>query len=581
MPHKSPNKTIMPEADHELSPLNEMTVNRCPRTIKQAHEAVIEEDAVSSVVHENDDDESDDEWGVSSMTSWLSSSLEGLPPSHPFDLKPGSLLGGDHSGYEGSADDFDQESGTIIFQKEEAKGESTVVHENGADEDDDEWTVNSMTSWISSSLGELTPQYPFDNNLKSLLGGDDSRCEALDADGDNFFGTVFYPSPLQSTKAMLGNSIDNPTIADVHPPTLNKLEGAGNIRNRDKHSRQSLSSKKGIKTSPAHIACNDSQNSLPDHNHQESSEQMASSTAASQQAAVESEDSLPTRCAVPEPQSCKSISVNIFSFPPTCNRNGTGGELECATSPRMPPGKTVDTLDNTVSLYESASDQTEPLDDDLFLENGVQENEKPRARPSTIAACITDSAATKYFCIFFLLAIIMLSISLSRGSILGTLADQDELESRKVSPFVPAIPATKAQSTTPSASPSAYDSTSPSAFLSLSPSAQPSAAPTIKAVETTFYAIGDVPYRDSEMAELEEHVLALPDDAEFLIHVGDIRSGEDEDRKCRIKDYEEVRDILLQSPVPVFIIPGGKSPSTVLFHYLLGLLMKSFLFDFA
>ena len=72
-----------------------------------------------------------------------------------------------------------------------------------------------------------------------------------------------------------------------------------------------------------------------------------------------------------------------------------------------------------------------------------------------------------------------------------------------------------------------------------------------------FYVIGDVPYSTSESIELEQQILSLPSDAEFLIHVGDIRSARD-GRKCEIDEYHEVAEILKLSNVPVFIVLGGK-----------------------
>ena len=74
---------------------------------------------------------------------------------------------------------------------------------------------------------------------------------------------------------------------------------------------------------------------------------------------------------------------------------------------------------------------------------------------------------------------------------------------------------------------------------------------------TKFYAIGDVPYTSREAEELEEQMRALPDDAEFLIHVGDIRSARDGNR-CSIEEYETVASIMLQSHAPVFLVMGGK-----------------------
>jgi hypothetical protein len=77
-------------------------------------------------------------------------------------------------------------------------------------------------------------------------------------------------------------------------------------------------------------------------------------------------------------------------------------------------------------------------------------------------------------------------------------------------------------------------------------------------VGTRFYAIGDVPYSDQQATELRQQIDELQDDAEFLIHVGDIRSAKD-GRPCILEEYLEVAGILNQSSAPVFIVLGGKS----------------------
>jgi hypothetical protein len=74
---------------------------------------------------------------------------------------------------------------------------------------------------------------------------------------------------------------------------------------------------------------------------------------------------------------------------------------------------------------------------------------------------------------------------------------------------------------------------------------------------TVFYAIADVPYTAVDVLALPGQILSLPDNAEFLIHLGDIRSAQKEDA-CVLSDYQDVAAILKSSRVPVFIIPGGK-----------------------
>ncbi|MCP4174616.1 MAG: hypothetical protein GY758_28025, partial [Fuerstiella sp.] len=69
----------------------------------------------------------------------------------------------------------------------------------------------------------------------------------------------------------------------------------------------------------------------------------------------------------------------------------------------------------------------------------------------------------------------------------------------------------------------------------------------------TFYAMGDVPYAPQEDVLLPQHVAELPQDAEFVVHVGDIKGGA---TPCDEAVYVKVAGMLRQSIPPVFIIPG-------------------------
>jgi hypothetical protein len=74
---------------------------------------------------------------------------------------------------------------------------------------------------------------------------------------------------------------------------------------------------------------------------------------------------------------------------------------------------------------------------------------------------------------------------------------------------------------------------------------------------TIFYAIADVPYTSTDALALPLQVQSLPDNAEFLIHLGDIRSASKE-KDCVLSDYRNISSILKLSRVPVFLVPGGK-----------------------
>jgi hypothetical protein len=69
----------------------------------------------------------------------------------------------------------------------------------------------------------------------------------------------------------------------------------------------------------------------------------------------------------------------------------------------------------------------------------------------------------------------------------------------------------------------------------------------------TFYAMGDVPYVAAEDDLLPKQVAELPADAEFVIHVGDIKDGS---TPCNEAVYQKVAGMLRKSKARVFVIPG-------------------------
>ncbi len=68
-----------------------------------------------------------------------------------------------------------------------------------------------------------------------------------------------------------------------------------------------------------------------------------------------------------------------------------------------------------------------------------------------------------------------------------------------------------------------------------------------------FYAMGDVPYAPAEDEQLPRQIEEIPRDAEFVVHVGDIKAGS---MPCDESIYNKVFAMLAQSEAPVFIIPG-------------------------
>lgn len=65
--------------------------------------------------------------------------------------------------------------------------------------------------------------------------------------------------------------------------------------------------------------------------------------------------------------------------------------------------------------------------------------------------------------------------------------------------------------------------------------------------------MGDVPYAPAEDILLPVQIAELPQDAEFVVHVGDIKSGAP---PCEEEIYVKVADMLGKSRSPLFIIPG-------------------------
>lgn len=68
-----------------------------------------------------------------------------------------------------------------------------------------------------------------------------------------------------------------------------------------------------------------------------------------------------------------------------------------------------------------------------------------------------------------------------------------------------------------------------------------------------FSAMGDIPYTPEEYLILKQQLAELPKESEFVVHVGDIKTGQ---VPCDEKIYRDVAAILTKSPCPLFIIPG-------------------------
>ncbi len=82
-----------------------------------------------------------------------------------------------------------------------------------------------------------------------------------------------------------------------------------------------------------------------------------------------------------------------------------------------------------------------------------------------------------------------------------------------------------------------------------------------------FFVTSDVPYNTADEVKLTRDLAGLHSrDGDFLVHLGDI--GDPSVNMCTISVYQDAADLLKQSPIPVFILPGEffLSCSRVLFN---------------
>jgi hypothetical protein len=132
-------------------------------------------------------------------------------------------------------------------------------------------------------------------------------------------------------------------------------------------------------------------------------------------------------------------------------------------------------------------------------------------------------------------------------------------------------PSSKEPTNKPTRPPSAHPSAPNYHSLSPKPTIKPHKN---KHRDIIFYVIGDAPYKVSELDPITGfplQVRGIPNDAEFVIHVGDILSAKESE--CHLSWYQQVSSILRSSNAPVFITPGdndwlGKYTFTFLQHRL-------------
>jgi hypothetical protein len=129
--------------------------------------------------------------------------------------------------------------------------------------------------------------------------------------------------------------------------------------------------------------------------------------------------------------------------------------------------------------------------------------------------------------------------------------------------------------------PSDLPSLMPSSLPSQAPSSSPTRVPSPPTIEPTmmsgdkplfralnnasetfgmFCAIADVPYVDADITALPVQINTQMEGCEFLVHLGDIMAG---DTPCTIDRYMLAKDMLLNSSIPTFIVPGDNEVCTM------------------
>ncbi len=73
--------------------------------------------------------------------------------------------------------------------------------------------------------------------------------------------------------------------------------------------------------------------------------------------------------------------------------------------------------------------------------------------------------------------------------------------------------------------------------------------------DVQFFVTSDAPHNTADEIKLTRELANLhPRDGDFLIHLGDV--GDASVSMCTMSVYEDAADLLRQSPIPVFVIPG-------------------------
>mmetsp|Transcript_12947 Transcript_12947/g.31498 ORF Transcript_12947/g.31498 Transcript_12947/m.31498 type:complete len:516 (+) Transcript_12947:671-2218(+) len=116
-----------------------------------------------------------------------------------------------------------------------------------------------------------------------------------------------------------------------------------------------------------------------------------------------------------------------------------------------------------------------------------------------------------------------------------------------------AITSSPTSSNAPSSMPSTVPTSSPTAPIPRV--APPPILPLVNTSDTllTFCVIADVPYDKDELKALPGQIETQMEGCEFLVHLGDLFIG---DTDCEEQSYYEIRDVMLASNVPTFVVVG-------------------------
>ena len=127
----------------------------------------------------------------------------------------------------------------------------------------------------------------------------------------------------------------------------------------------------------------------------------------------------------------------------------------------------------------------------------------------------------------------------------------------------PTIKPTSMPTNQPTTKPTVEKTSNPTVNPTSKPTSQPTTKPTVAPADAVFYVTGNTPYTFDDGIMLSDQIQNLPNDAKFLMHLGNIdfkmkTLDDDYYYQCQQRIYSETRNILLESNTPVFIIPGDE-----------------------